>query len=83
MRLFELLKGFYWRVVATPEQYARHIGVTIGENCLIDTRNWGGEPYLITIGDNVQITRSVSVFSHGGGRWHVVSFLTLMFLEKL
>lgn len=49
-----------------PEKYARHIGVNIGENCLISTRNFGTEPYLITIGDNVQITRGVHIFTHGG-----------------
>jgi len=51
----------------TPEQYARHIGVNIGKDCLIVTRNWGSEPYLITIGNNCQITRDVSIYTHGGG----------------
>ena len=46
---------------------ARHMGVTIGKNCLIDTRNWSSEPYLITIGNNVQVTRGVSIHTHGGG----------------
>ncbi len=57
----------YWRFIASPEKYARHIGVTIGENCLIDTRQWSSEPYLIYIGNNVQVTRDVSFFTHGGG----------------
>lgn len=61
------LRLVFWRFFKTPEQYARHLGVQIGKNCLIDTREWGSEPYLITIGDNVQITRCVSVFTHGGG----------------
>lgn len=51
----------------SPEKYARHIGVKIGKNCFISTRNFGTEPYLITIGDNVQITRGVHIFTHGGG----------------
>lgn len=58
---------FYWKHIASPVKYARHIGVTIGENCLIATRNWSTEPYLITIGNNVQITRGVSIYTHGGG----------------
>lgn len=60
-----------------PEKYARHIGVNIGENCFISTRNFGTEPYLITIGDNVQITRGVHIFTHGGGnsvRKHIKDF---------
>lgn len=58
---------FYWRYVATPEKYARHIGVTIGKNCFISTREWSNEPYLVSIGNNVQVTRGVSVHTHGGG----------------
>lgn len=47
--------------------YARHIGVKIGKNCLVATRNWPSEAYLVTIGDNVQITNNVSIHCHGGG----------------
>lgn len=57
----------FWRLVASPEKYARHIGVTIGNNCLINTRKWSTEPYLVKIGDNVQVTNSVSFHTHGGG----------------
>lgn len=56
----------YWRFIASPEKYARHIGVNIGKNCLIATRNWSSEPYLVTIGNNVQVTRNVSIHTHGG-----------------
>lgn len=58
---------FYWRYIATPEKYARHLGVTIGKNCFISTREWSGEGYLVTIGDNCQITRGVAIHTHGGG----------------
>ena len=52
----------------SPERYARSIGVQIGKNCKISTRNWPSEPYLVTIGNNVQITHCVSVYTHGGGQ---------------
>lgn len=58
---------FYWRFIASPETYARHIGVTIGKKCFISTREWSNEPYLIIIGNNVQVTRGVSIHTHGGG----------------
>lgn len=61
-RLFD----FYWRFIASPEKYARHLGVCIGEHCFINTRGWSSEPYLVTIGNHVQITRDVSIFTHGG-----------------
>ncbi|MDO5340959.1 MAG: acyltransferase [Bacteroidia bacterium] len=67
MRLFELIRIFYWNVVATPEKQARHLGVQIGKNCLINTRFWPSEPYLVTIGNNCQITHNVSIHTHGGG----------------
>lgn len=47
--------------------YARHIGVKIGDDCLIGIREWGTEPYLITIGSHVQLTSGVSLHTHGGG----------------
>ena len=53
------LKSFYWRMIASPIKYAKHIGVEIGENCLIATKKWPSEPYLIKIGNNVQITNEV------------------------
>ena len=66
-RIFRLFSLFRNRLYS-PEKYARHIGVNIGKNCLIDTRNWSSEPYLITIGDNCQITHCVSIYTHGGGQ---------------
>lgn len=68
MNPIHFLSRLYWRYVASPERYARHIGVSIGKNCLIATRNWPSEPYLITIGNNVQITNCVSIHCHGGGQ---------------
>lgn len=61
------VKRFFYRYFKSPEEYARLIGVRIGNNCLIGTRNWPSEPYLITIGNNVQLTSGVSIYTHGGG----------------
>lgn len=52
----------------SPIKYAKHIGVTIGSNCKIETRNWSSEPYLVTIGNNVALTNGVSIHTHGGAR---------------
>lgn len=65
--VFNFLAKVYWRFMKSPEAQARHLGVKIGENCLIDTRRWPSEPYLITIGNNVQITNRVAFHTHGGG----------------
>lgn len=50
----------------SPDKYARHIGVKIGKNNFIATKNFGTEPYLITIGNNCQITDNVYFHTHGG-----------------
>lgn len=67
-RIIQLIKKIYWRYCKSSEAYARHIGVTIGTNCLINTREWSSEPYLITIGNNVAITSGVRLHTHGGAR---------------
>lgn len=65
--MLKKITTFYWRFIASPEKYAKHLGVKIGKNCLISTRNWSTEAYLVTIGNNVQVTRDVSIHTHGGG----------------
>lgn len=62
-RFVRLYKRVFW----SYEKYARSIGVKIGKNCNIQTRSFGTEPYLVEIGDHVQITKKVSLFTHGGG----------------
>ena len=58
------------KLILSPEKYARRIGVKIGRGCEIYRRvNWGSEPYLITVGDNVRITNGVSFITHDGGVW--------------
>ena len=66
MSLVKRIFNLYWRYCKSPESYARHIGVHIGNNCMIGTREWSNEPYLISIGNNVQIARNVNFYTHGG-----------------
>lgn len=68
LHIFNRVSSFYWHTIASPEKHARHLGVTIGKNCLISTHNWPSEGYLITIGNNVQITPFVSIHTHGEGQ---------------
>lgn len=63
--MINLLVLFYRRYFWSCEKYARFIGVKVGSGCDIKTRNFGSEPYLIEIGDNVQITSDVKFFCHG------------------
>ncbi len=48
--------------------YRNYCGVKIGKNCrFTGSPNWGSEPYLIEIGDNVTITQRVTFHTHDGG----------------
>jgi acetyltransferase-like isoleucine patch superfamily enzyme len=42
----------------------RRMGVRIGDRCRIYTSNFGGEPYLIKIGDHVCISNDVTFVNH-------------------
>lgn len=65
--MINILRSLYWRFLKSPQQQARHLGVNIGKDCLIATRRWSSEPYLITIGNHVQVTEGVWFHTHGGG----------------
>lgn len=45
---------------------ARFAGVQVGTNCRIYIWNFGTEPFLISIGDNVTITAGVKIITHDG-----------------
>lgn len=61
--LFNIYKKLFW----SCEKYARSNGVKIGKDCMIATKKFGSEPYLIEIGDHVQITTNVQFANHGAG----------------
>lgn len=61
------LIDYLYYIFASPEKYARHIGVKIGEDNLITKNHWSSEPYLITIGSHCQLT-NCKIFTHGGGQ---------------
>jgi acetyltransferase-like isoleucine patch superfamily enzyme len=65
--MIKRIKKFYYRKFSGLETLARYSGVSIGKNCSIATEHFGSEPYLIEIGDNVQITKGVIFANHGGG----------------
>lgn len=59
-----------------PIKYIDKCGLIHGENLHIyGTVNWGTEPWIIRIGDNVHITDGVKFITHDGG--------TLLFRDKI
>ncbi len=66
MGFISKIKSKYLKHISNV-RYARYIGVTIGEGCFISSCEWSSEPYLITIGNHVQVTNGVRFHTHGGG----------------
>lgn len=66
--MIQKLLRYYRKKYWSPEKYARYLGVKVGKNTIISIRDFGSEPYLIEIGDDVRITAGVRIFTHGGAR---------------
>lgn len=63
-RLLNSYRKRFW----TGTKYARFLGVKVGHNSILSIKNFGSEPYLIEIGNDVRITAGVKIFTHGGAR---------------
>lgn len=65
-----LTRRYYKRLrYKKPIQYARSIGVEIGEECrFFGNIDFGTEPYLVKLGSHVSVTDSTFV-THDGGVW--------------
>jgi acetyltransferase-like isoleucine patch superfamily enzyme len=61
-KVVNLYKRKFWNA----EKYAISMGVKIGKDCLISTKYFPSEAYLIEIGNCVRVARKVSFFTHGG-----------------
>lgn len=63
---------WYYKIKRSSVLYARALGVRIGENCQIigdPEIIFGSEPWLIKIGNHVDITYGVEFLNHEGGLW--------------
>ena len=64
--VFMILFDLTYFLVKGSTAYARRKGVSIGKNCKIYIKNWGSEPFLISIGDRVTVTSGVKFITHDG-----------------
>jgi len=69
MMLFKLMKYYYFAKTGRPCDAARALGVKIGSDCRIYTRQFGSEPWLVTIGNRVTVTSDVMFVTHDGSGW--------------
>ena len=75
-----LYRKIYAKIVSrrNPLKYAKKIGVNIAPGAKVviyGQPQWGTEPWLITIGDNVYITAGAKFVTHDGG--------TLIFRDRI
>ncbi len=72
-KVFRRIDSIWWlKVRCRPVEYSRKLGVKIGKGCQIldnPLMVFGSEPWLITIGDDVDITGGVRFICHEGGMW--------------
>lgn len=77
--MFRYVRKLYrrlYRRFASPEKYARKIGVNLlGKTHFYSSPSWGSEPWMITIGDNVHLTAGLKFITHDGG--------TLLFRDRI
>lgn len=57
-----------------PNTVAKKVGVKFGKNCNFRTKEFGSEPYLIRVGNNVHTSLNVSFLTHDGSV-HVIRTL--------
>lgn len=72
-KILNRIDMLWWLMVKNnPVEYARRLGVSIGEGCQIldnPASVFGSEPWLVTIGNQVDITGDVRFICHEGGMW--------------
>lgn len=73
MKLRKILEKIYYLYIKKERvAYARHLGVRIGERCQIladPSCAFGTEPWLIKLGNHVDVTAGVQFLNHEGGIW--------------
>ena len=73
MKLLNMIRRIAHRVDNNDEiAVARSIGVSVGENCVFNDnarKIFNTEPYLIKIGNHVEIAEGVRFLTHEGGVW--------------
>lgn len=71
MKIMEYIRAFLSS--CAPDSYyinrAIKQGMKIGKDCRLYTRGLGGEPYLVSIGNHVTISKDVELITHDGGVW--------------
>lgn len=69
MRINSIFRYAYRKMIG-EFKYAKKHGLVAGSGCTcMGNVNFGSEPYLITLGNNVRISGDVRFVTHDGGTW--------------
>lgn len=68
-KLFLKTVKFFILYIKGRVSLARYLGVKVGKNCRIYIDDFGSEPFLIEIGNNVTITSGCKLITHDGSTW--------------
>ena len=70
MSVKALIKRVLLGGVGNPLDNARKNGAVIGKNCKVNgNASFGSEPWLITLGDHVELSNDVQLITHDGATW--------------
>lgn len=67
-----LIRRLFWKVLyfRNHVKYAKKLGAKIGNGSqLVSCPSFSSEPWLISIGNNTNISSDVFFVTHDGGRW--------------
>lgn len=62
--MIKILKLFL--KIVSPKLHAKYCGIKMGHDVFFESRDIPTEPYLVSIGNHVQITKGVMLLTHGG-----------------
>lgn len=72
--VFKILKKSFFVAVKGRLKYAISNGLNCGKGCVVGYgTDFGSEPYLITLHDNVRLSSNVSMITHDGSVHTIVS----------
>jgi len=65
-RVLVLIVDIIFYILKGGASAARRKGVKVGSDCRIYIRNFGTEPFLVSIGDRTTVTSGVRILTHDG-----------------
>jgi acetyltransferase-like isoleucine patch superfamily enzyme len=65
MNIKSIFRSIYFKIISA-NRVAEYLGVEFGKNCIFNSKKFGGEPYMIKIGNNFYSSLEVQFLNHDG-----------------